>query len=106
MLFSREADVLQHAEMIIGMIILILFTQIPQVVFSGSLRGSGDTKFTALVSLISVAVVRPGAGWLFCYPLHLGLFGAWIGLAADQIVRLVLTWWRFRSGKWMWHKVC
>lgn len=105
MLFSREADVLQHAEMIIGMIILILFTQIPQVVFSGSLRGSGDTKFTALVSLISVAVVRPGAGWLFCYPLHLGLFGAWIGLAADQIVRLVLTWWRFRSGKWMWHKV-
>ena len=74
--------------------------QITQVIFSGCLRGAGDTRYTALVSLISVAFIRPFAGWLFCYPLALGLFGAWLGLAFDQIMRFILTWVRFRRGRW------
>lgn len=54
-----------------------------------------------LVSLISVAVIRPLAGFVFCYPLGWGLIGAWVGLAVDQLMRFSLTWLRFRSGRWM-----
>ena len=84
---------------------VMVFFQIPQVVYSGCLRGSGDTKYTAFVSLVSVAIIRPVTGWLFCYPLGMGLIGAWIALLIDQFARCALTWIRFRGGKWMSHKV-
>ena len=66
----------------------------------GCLRGAGDTKFTALVSFISVTFIRPGASWLLCYPVGLGLMGAWLGTALDQLVRFLLTFVRFRKGNW------
>ena len=100
MLFSDETVILDYGEMIMRVLTIVVFLQISQVVFSGCLRGAGDTKYTAFVSLISVAIIRPGAGWLFCYPLGLGLFGAWIGLAVDQGMRFLLTYIRFKQGKW------
>ncbi len=100
MMFTDEIIILDYGVMIMRMMTVVVFLQIAQVVYSGCLRGAGDTKYTALVSLISVAIVRPGAGWLFCYPLGLGLFGAWLGLAVDQMVRFVMTYLRFKSGKW------
>ncbi len=100
MMFTDETPILDDGVMIMRMMTIVVFLQISQVVYSGCLRGSGDTRYTALVSLISVAMVRPGFGWLFCYPLGLGLFGAWLGLAVDQMVRFIMTYIRFKSGKW------
>ena len=100
-LFSDEQEILEYGVMIVDMIAVIVFMQITQVIYSGCLRGGGDTRFTALVSLVSVAFFRPFSGWLFCYPLGLGLTGAWIRLAIDQGCRLLMTFIRFKSGKWI-----
>ena len=104
-LFSSDTEILDYGVMIMNMIAVIVFMQITQVIYSGCLRGGGDTKFVALVSLISVAFFRPFSGWLFCYPLGLGLTGAWIGLAIDQFCRLAMTFFRFKSGKWTKHTI-
>ena len=64
---------------------VILFMQIEQVTLFGCLRGAGDTRFTALVSLISVTFIRPGMSWLLCYPLGLGLMGAWLGTLVTSL---------------------
>lgn len=104
-LFSDETVILKYGSMIMDMIAVIVFMQITQVIYSGCLRGGGDTKFVALVSLVSVAFFRPYSGWLFCYPLGMGLTGAWIGLAIDQFCRLAMTFFRFKSGKWTMHKI-
>ncbi len=100
LLFSDDTEILGYGAMIMDMIAVIVFMQITQVIYSGCLRGGGDTRFVALVSLVSVAFFRPFCGWLFCYPLGLGLTGAWIGLAIDQFCRLTMTFFRFKSGKW------
>jgi putative MATE family efflux protein len=100
-LFSDEEEILVYSMMIMCTMSVSVFLQISQVVYMGCLRGAGDTKYTAFISLISVAIVRPGLGWLLCYPLGLGLTGAWIGLASDQFVRFVMAWTRFRRGKWV-----
>lgn len=100
-LFSNEPEVLSHANMIMGTMIVIVYFQISQVIFSGCLRGAGDTRYVAFVGLVSVAFFRPFSGWLFIYALHMGLTGAWLGLLMDQTIRLILTLLRFRSGKWM-----
>lgn len=99
-LFSQEQIILDYGEMIMRILSVILFVQIEQVVLFGCLRGAGDTKFTAFVSLISVTCIRPGMSWLLCYPVGLGLMGAWLGTACDQVVRFVMTFVRFRKGDW------
>ena len=105
LLFSEETDILSYGDMIMRLMVVVVFLQISQVVFTGCLRGAGDAKYTALVSLVSVAFVRPFSGWLLCYPLGLGLFGAWLGLAIDQLVRFTMTYVRFRQGKWVYLKI-
>ena len=99
-LFSQEAVILEYGGQIMRILSVILFFQIEQVVLFGCLRGAGDTKFTALVSLISVTFIRPGMSWLLCYPLGIGLIGAWLGTFCDQVLRFVLTFLRFRKGQW------
>ena len=101
LLFSSETDILSYGDMIMRLMVVIVFLQISQVVFTGCLRGAGDARYTALVSLISVAFVRPFSGWLLCYPIGLGLLGAWLGLAMDQLVRFLMTYVRFKKGKWV-----
>ena len=98
-LFSQEAVILEYGGQIMRILSVILFFQIEQVVLFGCLRGAGDTKFTALVSLISVTFIRPGMSWLLCYPLGIGLIGAWLGTFCDQVLRFILTFLRFRKGE-------
>lgn len=100
MLFSQEAPILDYGASIMRILSITLFFQIEQVTLFGALRGAGDTKFTALVSLISVTCIRPGLSWLLCYPLGVGLIGAWLGIFCDQTLRFVLTFIRFRKGNW------
>lgn len=74
--------------------------QISQVIYNGALRGAGDTKYVALTSAISIGAVRPFTAYILCYPIGLGLFGAWISLLIDQYMRLGFSMYRFISGKW------
>lgn len=104
-LFTQDEAVLAHAPMLIFFLVIIVVLQVPQVIFGGCLKGGGDTRYVALVSLISVAFIRPFSGWLFVYPLNLGLAGAWIGLTMDQLMRLILTFTRFKSDKWLKIKI-
>lgn len=99
-MFSNEQPILEYGVIIMRILSLMLFLQIEQVVLFGCLRGAGDTRFTAMVSLISVTCIRPGLSWLLCYPLGLGLMGAWLGIFCDQMVRFTMTFIRFRKGQW------
>ena len=104
-LFSEDAGVLHYAVMIMATTIVIVCFQISQTTCRGCLRGAGDTHYVAMVSLVSVGIIRPLSGWLFTWPLGLGLTGAWMGLLLDQFVRYVLVLRRFRSGKWVGIKI-
>lgn len=99
-LYTSEQVILDYGAMIMRILSIMLFFQIEQVVQFGCLRGAGDTRFTALVSLISVTCIRPGLSWVLCYPLGLGLMGAWLGTFGDQLVRFFMSFYRFRKGSW------
>lgn len=99
-LYTDDQVILDYGVIIMAILSVMLFFQIAQVVQFGCLRGAGDTKFTALVSLISVAIIRPGLSWLLCYPLGFGLIGAWMGTFGDQLVRFLCSFFRFRKGNW------
>ena len=100
-MFTDDPVMLDYGVMMLRILCVIIYMQIEQVVILGSLRGAGDTKYTAMVSLICVTIIRPGASWLLCYPLGLGLMGVWLGTFADQIARFTLGWIRFKKGSWL-----
>lgn len=98
--FSREEEVLALGSIIMVIVAFTTHVQTSAVVFSGCLRGSGDTKFVALSSLISIGIIRPVLTYILCFPCGWGLIGAWIGLLVDQTMRCTLSGFRFNSAKW------
>lgn len=105
MAFTDDVSIIEAGKDILLIISLATYLQTSQVVLMACLRGAGDTFYTAIISLLSVALVRPGSAWLFCYPLNMGLIGAWVSLVVDQLMRLVGALVRYSGGKWTEHKL-
>lgn len=100
-LFSDQAEVLEYGRTIMQLMCVIVFMQISQVIYSGCLRGGGDVRFVAMVTLVAVGCVRPLTVWLLVDLIPLGVLGAWLGQLMDQLVRLVLSFCRFKHNKWL-----
>ena len=83
------------------MVALIQPFQASQFIFAGALRGAGDTKFTAMVTMLTVMLLRPGLAIFFINQFDLGLNGAWYALVVDQLVRTSLVFYRYYTGKWV-----
>jgi MATE family, multidrug efflux pump len=66
----------------------------------GALRGSGDTRFPLVATVLNWFVVRLPLAYVLAFPVGLGLAGVWAGIAADYFVRAGLLAWRFNSGAW------
>ncbi len=99
-LFTDDSQIIALGGIIMIVIAFSTHAQTSQVVVSGCLRGAGDTKFVAMTSLISVAIIRPFLTWALCIPCGFGLVGAWFALIIDQVMRLIINFARFNGGKW------
>ena len=69
------------------------------------LRAAGDVRFTMLTSLISMWVCRIAASYVLALWLNLQIRGVWIAMTMDWLVRAVIFFGRYRSGKWEKNKV-
>jgi len=88
------------------------------MIFSGALRGAGDTKFPMTVTLIGFVLIRIP---LACYlawdtlpiqwageplaGLGMGVAGAWYAMLVDVLIRSIVLLARFRHGGWRNAKV-
>ena len=108
MLFTDDPAVIADAALAFIVIVIGLIPQNGRIVYSGCLRGAGDTKYVAFISLISVAIVRPIATYLFCYPLaalfpllRLEILGPWLSFDLDSVLRDILLDRRIEKGDWL-----
>ncbi len=99
-LFTDSETIIDIGVKILLIVALVAPAQIQQVIYTGCLRGAGDTKYTAAVSFVSIAVIRPAIAYILCYPAGIGVIGAWVALFTDQTLRFLGARWRFGSGKW------
>jgi len=87
------------------------------IIFLSALRGAGDTRVPVLFNCIGLLAIRvPFAyiltakhldlGALGTWPgFDMGLFGAWLAMAADLLVRGLFFLHRFAGGRWQRIKV-
>ena len=81
--------------------------QTSAVVYSGALRGAGDTRYVAMAMIFTVVVMRPLLSSLAIYVVgevwgrtEMALIGAWCMATLDMITRMALMHRRYVGGKW------
>lgn len=104
-IFTQDAGVIAKG---IPLLRIVAFTQFPEslgMVIPGALRGAGDTRISAFVTVFGAWVVRCGLTYVLMNVLQLGLAAAWLAMFMDWVVRASLYWMRFRRGAWKTIKV-
>ena len=65
-----------------------------------TLRAAADVKITMVLSIISMWGFRFGFSYLLTMVFHMGIFGVWVAMTIDWLVRGIFFVCRYRSGRW------
>ncbi len=98
-LYNSDPEIIRIGGRLMLIVAFLQPFQSSQFIIAGSLRGAGDTRTTAIITSITVLLVRPITA-IILVTLGFGLYGAWFALAADQLLRSALVLARYKSGKW------
>ena len=99
--FTRDPEIIRLGSDIMIILAFIVNFQVSQVIVVGSLRGAGDVRFVAKLSMFSVTLVRPALTFFLAYTLGFEIYGAWISVILDQVIRFIVSRIRFRNAKWL-----
>lgn len=64
------------------------------------LRAAGDVRFTMIVSIGSMCILRIALGYVLGILFNMGVIGIWVAMGFDWMLRSVLYIIRFKSGRW------
>jgi putative MATE family efflux protein len=103
--FTRDPEIVANASVCLRLVAIAQPFLAAVMVFSGALRGAGDTRYVMVNTLIGVWGIRLLGTYILIDFFHFGLLGAWIGMVADLFVRGTLNYLRFRSGKWKYIRI-
>jgi putative MATE family efflux protein len=96
-LFTSDARVIEQGAVFLR---LVAFAQVPlavSFVYAGSLRGTGDTFYVFIVTLLAMWGIRVAFSWLAVNWLHLSLYAVWGVFLIDWYVRGAAFAWRYKK---------
>ncbi|QKF32944.1 MATE family efflux transporter [Bacillus velezensis] len=100
-IFTSSPDIIATASMLIAMTIILEPGRSFNVIIINSLRAAGDAKFPVYMAMISMWGIGLPLAYLFGIHFGLGLMGIWISFIADEWVRGILMYRRWRSRIWI-----
>mgnify|MGYP002856637588 CR=1 FL=1 len=98
-LYNSDPQIVSMGATIMLFVAFVQPFQASQFIVAGGLRGAGDTRATAVITMITMMIIRPILA-LILVRVGLGIYGAWIAVAADQLTRTFLVFSRYRQGRW------
>jgi putative MATE family efflux protein len=99
--FTRDPVIIEAARTLLWISVALELGRVFNLVVIGGLRASGDLHFPVLASvgplvlLLGAGSYLLGRGW--------GLPGIWVAYVADECLRGILMWWRWRRRGWLPH---
>lgn len=103
--YTNDPEMIRQGSIALRVVGFVQVSQATQFILSGALRGAGDTRFPLYSTFVGVWGFRVVLSLVFVLWFEWGILGAWLGIAADQIIRSVFIYRRFKSGKWKHMKV-
>lgn len=104
-LFTSDLEIISYASFCLKLVAIGQPFLAAVMVFSGALRGAGDTRYVMINTLIGVWGFRLLGTYILIDFFHLGLMGAWIGMVVDLCIRGALNYRRFKSGNWKYIRI-
>lgn len=94
-IFTHDPDVIEKGSVFLR---LVAFAQVPlaiSFVYAGSLRGTGDTFYVFIVTLVAMWGIRVALSWAAAGWLHLSLYVVWGVFLIDWYFRGAAFAWRY-----------
>jgi len=99
-LYTQNVEVIALASSCLWADALLQPAKAANVMLTGALRATGDSKFTAIVGTGMMWIIGLGCVFALGIGLHWGLLGLWLGMAADEWSRAFVNYRRWRGGAW------
>lgn len=97
---TTQQIILTHSKILLNIIAAYLFFDALYMIFSGALRGAGDTRFM----MISIAITSPIFMVIPVYVgikyFHISIAGAWAWVLIFVAVLFIISTLRYKSGAW------
>lgn len=100
-LYTHDATVIDISTQLLYICAFVEIFANLLAVFSGALRGTGDTKYPVYVAIFCVLILRVSLVFIAVNILHLGILGVWGVTLIDNMVRCVFMIIRYKSGRWV-----
>ncbi len=99
--FTADPAIIQSACTLLWWTVLLEPGRTFNLVVINALRATGDARYPVLAGGASMLIVLAGGSLLMVHGLGCGLTGVWIAYAADEWLRGLLMWRRWRRLKWV-----
>ncbi len=99
-LLTSDAEILRMAAPLFALGVLVEMGRAVNIVAGGALRSTGDAGYAAVVASTLIWCVGVPLAFLFGGYFGLGLTGVWISMAIDECLRGVVSYRRWRTGRW------
>ena len=99
-IFTDDPSALALAALVFSVDIVAEQARAVSQVYEYALRGVGDVWFALVCTTVSCWVINIGLAYFLCIVCRMGLIGCFIATSLDELVRAVVTFIRWKRGKW------
>ena len=99
-LFTDNPDLITLCRNTLFVDLFLEIGRCANVVIINSLRAAGDVNFPVIMGIISMWGIGVLLSYILGISFNLGIIGVWIALGADELLRGIIMFFRWRFGKW------
>ncbi len=100
-IFTRDQAIIDAAQALLWISVALELGRVFNLVVIGALRAAGDVHYPVMASVGSLVLVLGLGSYLLGR--KFGLPGIWVAYVADECLRGLLMWWRWRRRGWLTH---
>ena len=97
-MFTKDLEVIRIGDQYLTIVSTFYFMFTLMFIFSGIMRGAGDTFFPMIFSLISLWIIRIPLAYMLSG--RIGVSGIWWAIPAGWLIGLMLSFFYYRTGRW------
>ena len=98
--FTDDVEVIETAIRLLYVAAAFQLGDACNIIARGVLRGTGDVRYAAVVSVTASWLALPPLTWLLGHHYGLGAIGGWYGICAEIAVASCFLWWRLWGKGW------
>lgn len=99
-LFTDSKEIIEIGASVLLLSVVLETGRTLNIVVISSLRAAGDAKYPVLIGAFSMVAISLPLGYFLVFTCGLGLIGVWLAIAADEWIRAVIMYFRWKSRKW------